>query len=99
MTEHDHINTADNHTQNDRSADYERDSAAGPTSVARLKPALVLTCEACGERSAPHVRPDSVEICKCCGGVRRGDVMHREEHSRPLSNELERPTIGSTEEH
>lgn len=90
MTEHNHTNTEDDHTRRDRSANHERRSTAGPTDVDLLKPESVSKCEACGERSAPHGLPDGGEICRCCLGVRRGDVMRREEHSRLLSGELER---------
>lgn len=90
MMGHDHINTEADYKHGDRSADLERRPTAGPTDVDPLKPESVSKCEACGERSAPHGLPDGGEICKCCLGVQRGDVTHREEHSRPLSTELER---------
>jgi len=99
MTEHDHTNTEDYHTQHDSSVNHERRSTAGPTDAAPLKPALVSKCVACGERSAPHELPDSIEICRCRLSVRRGNATHREGHSRPLSTELARLIIESIEEH
>ena len=99
MTEHDHTNIEDYHTQGDRSADQDRRSTAGPTDVALLKPESVRECGACGERAASHVLPGGVGICECYPGVRRGAVTDQEKYSRSLSSDVERPIIGQIEEH
>ncbi|SDY91171.1 hypothetical protein SAMN05216564_11436 [Halopenitus persicus] len=93
MTEHDHINTEDNHTQNDRSANQRR-SIADPTEGEFLSPESVREPMASGESPAPLVLLGSVGNCRCYLAVRRKHITQQEQHSSPVSNGIERAITG-----
>lgn len=98
MTEHDHINRENNHSQHNRSADQRR-SAAGPTEGELLKPEPLSECVICGESSTSPVLAGGVGYCRSCRAVRRDGIAKQEQHRSPVSSEVGRVIIEQIETH